>query len=259
MSRSIVQEVVIDAPADVVWRALTDAEELKRWFPIDARVEPRLGGSVWLSWGDGVEGTAPITSWEPERHFGWTETRGPHKLAVDFHVEARGGSTVVRLVHSGFGDGSDWDDEFHMTQGGWSYFIEHLRWYVERHHGTPRAVISFRDPVAMPRVDALARLTAALGLGDQAWIRSARSGESFATETVNGDRISGKLIAVSGATGQLGLMFEEMNGAILFLEMETAPGGVRAGFWLSTYGLPSDQLAGARTRFEGLYKRALAP
>ena len=259
MSRSIVKEVVINARADVVWRALTDSDELKRWFPIDARIEPRLGGSVWLSWGEGIEGTAPVTAWEPERHFGWTETRGPHKLAVDFHIEARGGSTVVRLVHSGFGDGSDWDDEFHMTQGGWSYFMEHLRLYVERHHGTPRAVISFRDPVSLSRVDALARLTTALGLGDQAWVRGASSGQAFSTETAGGDRLSGRLIAVSGATGQLGFTFEEMNGAILFLEMEPAPSGVRAGFWLSTYGLSPEQLAGTRTRFERLYKRALAP
>ena len=190
MSRSIIKEVVVAAPADVVWRALTDADELKRWFPIDARVEPGLGGSVWLSWGDGVEGTAPITSWEPERHFGWTETRGPHKLAVDFHIEARGGSTVVRLVHSGFGDGGDWDDEFHMTQGGWSYFMQHLRLYLERQRGKARDVISFREPVPLPRPEALARLTLALGLGDQAWVQTANQGQSFATETANGDRIS---------------------------------------------------------------------
>ena len=30
MSRAIQKEVVIDAPPDVVWRALTDAEDLKR-------------------------------------------------------------------------------------------------------------------------------------------------------------------------------------------------------------------------------------
>jgi len=32
------------------------------------------------------------------------------KLAIDFHVEAQGGKTVVRLVQSGFGAGPDWDD-----------------------------------------------------------------------------------------------------------------------------------------------------
>jgi uncharacterized protein YndB with AHSA1/START domain len=258
VSRSIVKEVVINAPADVVWRALTEAEELQRWFPVDARVEPGLGGAVWLSWGEGVEGTAPITSWEPERRFGWTETRGPLKLAVDFHIEARGGSTVVRLVHSGFGEGSEWDDEFHMTQGGWAYFMEHLRWYLERHRGMRRDVISFRDAVALTKPDALARLTVALGLGDLAWIRTARRGQTFATQTAHGERISGELVAVSGTTGQLGLTLEDLNDAMLFLEMESAQSGIRAGFWLSTYGLPPDQLAGAKTRFSQLYRAALA-
>ena len=76
MSRSVVKEVLVDVPPDVVWCALTEAEQLTRWFPVDAHVEPGLGGSIWLSWGGGVEGQAPITAWEPNRHLQWTETRG---------------------------------------------------------------------------------------------------------------------------------------------------------------------------------------
>ena len=40
MSRFIEKTVVVDSPVDVVWHALTDAEELTRWFPVDARVKP---------------------------------------------------------------------------------------------------------------------------------------------------------------------------------------------------------------------------
>jgi uncharacterized protein YndB with AHSA1/START domain len=90
MSRSIVKTVTIDAPLEAVWKALTQAEELTRWFPVDARVQPGPGGTIWLSWGSGAEGEAPITAWEPNRRFGWTETRGPIKLAVDFHLETSG-------------------------------------------------------------------------------------------------------------------------------------------------------------------------
>ena len=51
----------VHASLDAVWRALTEADELRRWFPVDARVSPGVGGSIWLSWGDGAEGEAPIT------------------------------------------------------------------------------------------------------------------------------------------------------------------------------------------------------
>jgi uncharacterized protein YndB with AHSA1/START domain len=257
VSRSIRQEVTIDAPVDVVWRAITEADQLACWFPVEAQVEPGLGGSVWLSWGGGTEGRAPITAWEPDRRFGWTEERGPHKLAVDFLLEARGGTTIVRFVQSGFGDSSDWDDEFHLTEGGWSYFIQHLRWYLERHRSEPRDLISFRDAVTRPRPDALGRLTTALGLGDRKWIRQAAAGQPFRARTSAGDELTGTLVAVSSATSQLGLTINELNGAILFLEMEPAPTGARAGFWLSTYGLPTDQLTEVRSRFERLYRDAL--
>ena len=45
VSRYVEKTVVIDSPADVVWHALTDAEELTRWFPVDARVKPGLGSA----------------------------------------------------------------------------------------------------------------------------------------------------------------------------------------------------------------------
>jgi uncharacterized protein YndB with AHSA1/START domain len=257
VSRSIEKTVVISTPVDVVWHALTDAEELTRWFPVDARVKPGLGGSIWLSWGGGSEGEAPITGWEPGRHLQWTEARGPVKLAVDFHLEGKGGATVVRLVQSGFGDGADWDDEFHMVDGGWSYFMQHLRWYLEKHRGVPRDLIAFRDPVQMTRLEAVQQLLGPSGLSIDGSLISATSGAAYNATTASGDRISGTVVAAKQETGQVGLTISELGDAVLFLEMEPTPRGVRAGFWLSTYGLTASRLADARARYEVLYRTAL--
>jgi len=257
VSRKIVKEVFIQTPPDVVWRALTDAQELTRWFPVDARVQPGAGGSIWLSWGGGTEGEAPITAWEPNRRLEWTETRGAVKLAVDFHLEAKSGGTVVRLVNSGFGAGPDWDDEFHMTEGGWAYFTQHLRWYLERHRGKPRDLIAFREPVTMTRVEAFRRLTGPTGLSRDDRIASAPTGTDYQTTTAQGDRISGTIVAASPDSCQLGLSIREFSDAVLFLEMEPAPNGARAGFWLSTYGLAAGGLARARDQFDKLYRTAL--
>jgi uncharacterized protein YndB with AHSA1/START domain len=257
MSRSVTKEVLVDAPPDVVWRALTDAEQLTRWFPVDARVEPGLGGSIWLSWGGGVEGQAPITAWEPNRHIQWTETRGPVKLAIDFHIEARGGKTLVRIVQSGFGAGPDWDDEFHMVEGGWSYFISHLRWYLERHPGIRRDLISFRERVPLSRLDAFERLVGPRGLFVQGSLRAANADEAFGDRTAAGHPITGTVVSKSPGTGQMGLTITESNDAILFLEMEPDPDGARAGFWLSTYGLSPSELVATGQLYEKLYRQAL--
>ena len=232
MSRLVVKEIEIAAAPGEVWQALTDARELTRWFPVEARVEPGLGGSIWLSWGEGAGGEAPITAWEPGRRLEWTETRGPIKLAVDFHLEARGGGTVVRLVQSGFGDGPEWDDEFHMVTGGWAYFMTHLKWYLERHRGLQRDLISFREKVTLPRDDVFGRLVAIANNLD-------------ATPFVN-----------SPASGQAGFTIASLNDAILFVEIEPGQDSCRGGFWLSTYGL-GEQLAQVRDQFTTTYRLAL--
>lgn len=257
MSRAVRKEIVIDAPPDAVWRALTDSEELTRWFPVDARVEPGIGGSIWLSWGPGVEGQAAITAWEPNRHFQWTEERGPVRLAIDFHLETKGDRTVVRLVQSGFGDGGDWDDEFHMVDAGWAYFMAHLRWYLERHRGIARDLISFRESVPHSRAEAFARLTGPHGFSALGVLAVAETGGAFQDRTAAGDRLSGTVVARNSATGQMGFTIAEANDAIVFLEMEPAAAGCRAGFWLSTYGLDASRRDALLASYGKVYRQAL--
>jgi uncharacterized protein YndB with AHSA1/START domain len=100
--RSISRSVTISAPPSAVWRALTDAEELRRWFPVDARVMPEVGGTVWMSWGPGCEGESRIEIWEPERHLRLVEpTAGPDTspvpIVVDYHLEVRDDCLVLPL------------------------------------------------------------------------------------------------------------------------------------------------------------------
>ena len=258
MSREVRKEIEIAADTQTVWQALTNADELARWFPVEARITPGLGGSIWLSWGGGTEGTAPITHWEAGRRLQWTEDRGPHKLAVDFYLEARGGTTVVRVVQSGFGDSADWDDEVHMTEGGWSYFVAHLKWYLERHRGTPRDLIAFREALPMSRPEAFLRLLGPNGLSAGDALARAPVGSRYDTTTAHGDRIAGTVVAASPETCQLGLTIDTIQGSILFIEIEPSTSGARAGFWLSTYGLGPAQLADTRGRFDRLYRDAIA-
>ncbi len=62
--RAIEKEITIRATADAVWKALTDAGELVRWFAPEARVTPGPGGAIFVSWGPGMEGEQKISLWE---------------------------------------------------------------------------------------------------------------------------------------------------------------------------------------------------
>jgi hypothetical protein len=44
--RRIENEIEVAAPAEEVWKALTDAGELARWFPLEAHVTLGLGGKI---------------------------------------------------------------------------------------------------------------------------------------------------------------------------------------------------------------------
>src|SRR5688572_11193401 len=148
--RKIDLAIEVNAPVEAVWRALTEGEELSRWFAPSARVNPGKGGSVWLSWGPGVEGEGRIEVWEPNRALRVAEGAS----FIDYLLEDRGTTAVLRIVHSGFGEDSSFDDQYESTLGGWTYFMFNLKHYLERHPGQPRHMISVRRQMSSTREDA---------------------------------------------------------------------------------------------------------
>src|SRR5215470_3717550 len=88
-----------------LWKALTEAAEIQRWFAPEVRVTPGEGGSMWISWGEGIEGEAQIVAWEPGRRL---VTRMGERT-VEYIIESNGAETVLRLVHSGFGPDASFD------------------------------------------------------------------------------------------------------------------------------------------------------
>jgi uncharacterized protein YndB with AHSA1/START domain len=71
VEKKIEREILLDAPVEEVWKALTDPKELVRWFPLEARVTPGKDGSIFLSWGPDCEGEGKIVAWEPGRRLAW--------------------------------------------------------------------------------------------------------------------------------------------------------------------------------------------
>jgi uncharacterized protein YndB with AHSA1/START domain len=145
--RIIEDAVTLDVAPEVVWRAITDADELVRWFPLAATVEPGVGGTIALSWGEPGSEKAVIEIWEPNRRLRTVDRRRDAtgrlvEIAVDFLIEAKGWRTTLRVVHAGFGAGAEWDQEYDGTMRGWGYELRGLRHYLSRHAGVDRQVAS---------------------------------------------------------------------------------------------------------------------
>jgi uncharacterized protein YndB with AHSA1/START domain len=244
--KKVEAEITIDADAETVWRALTEGEELKRWFPLDARVTPGEGGALWLSFGEGMDWEAPIGLWEPNRHLR-TVDPPPSKAAIDYYIEAKGGQTVLRIVQTGFGADA-WDDELDTLNSGWRTFLATLRNYLEQHRGEPRTVAYFRHPVVeMERREAFPRMLEALG------VPLVAVGERFSGPLFTGvAEISAPPVNFSGA-------LENHGRGFLMIEIEPGRGRCRPAVWVSLYGDAAEQASALQVQLQELVTRAFAP
>jgi uncharacterized protein YndB with AHSA1/START domain len=161
MNAASKKEILVGAPVQDVWKALTDPAELVKWFPLEARVTPGKGGKVFLSWGPRSEGEAEIVNWEPGKALAWKD-----QLAlVEFTLEQRGGKTLVRVVQSGFAGSADWNDEFFDSANyGWGFMLLSLQVALERHRGVARQVAWACLKVSVSREEASRRLVSKHGL-----------------------------------------------------------------------------------------------
>jgi uncharacterized protein YndB with AHSA1/START domain len=152
-------EVDIEASPSAVWETLSTAPGIMSWFAPEVRVEPGEGGSVFASWGPGMEGSERITAWEPDRHLQLTRERSDGRQAsvLDYFIEGVNGATSLRLIHSGFGDAESFDEEFESTGGAWPVFMKMLKNSAER-GGAACRNISLLRTLGCARADAWATL-----------------------------------------------------------------------------------------------------
>jgi len=69
------KEIVLPAPREDVWEALTEPERLEDWFANDVDLDLRPGGGASFRWSNGEERHAIVTEVEPERRlaFEWDD------------------------------------------------------------------------------------------------------------------------------------------------------------------------------------------
>lgn len=129
--------------------------------------------------------------------------------------------------------------------------MSHLQVWLERHRDQPRVLAHSREQRELTKADAFARLARALGFAE------APSTEGrFAVTTSEGDRLEGSIVALNPGV-QMGLVLENLNHALLFVEMEGKKDRAKPALWLSTYGLDDTASAALAERMGRLYERAL--
>jgi hypothetical protein len=169
----------------------------------------------------------------------------PVQLAVDFFLEARGGKTVVRLVHSGFDASADWDEQIEGLESGWTYFLRQLKHYLERHRGERRDMVWAR-PKTEDGPAVWGKLFSEKGLGSVDPRRLSTG--SRLSLGFGGKKDLEAEVEIANVPRSFSAVIPQLNDAVLFVELEG--GGGRCGIWLSTYGLPATQLSGLQSQLD---------
>ncbi|MCP3996140.1 MAG: SRPBCC domain-containing protein [bacterium] len=134
--RSLVKEAVVAASAMDVWLAWTSEQGLGSWWgPPKSNIDLRIGGAFEIHFDleqpEGKQGSegCRVLSYVPGESLSFTWNAPPHltlRSANTWVVLTFGktsGGTSVRLVHTGFLDGPDWDEYMAYFDNAWGYVL----------------------------------------------------------------------------------------------------------------------------------------
>ena len=127
MSNEIRKTIVIAAPPQVVFRALTDEKELTNWFPNQGAVlEARVGGMLEFRFlrpdGEKHAFRGRILEIIPEKKlsYSWNTASSQDKGTITWTLEPKGSGTQVSLLHHGFDPDNPFHRESHrLMSSGW--------------------------------------------------------------------------------------------------------------------------------------------
>ncbi len=138
MSRGYAQFVEIRAANEAAWAAFTEEPWLRRWYALDATVEPWRGGAFRARLKDGRVRDATIDVWDPGRRLrliyfpdaefvapGDPGEAGP--VVEDVMFDTKPGRSVVRVFGSGVPQGKGWDTYHARLRLGWAYHLHALK------------------------------------------------------------------------------------------------------------------------------------
>jgi len=239
--RIVRDRIRIDASPQQVWEAWTDPAKISQWFPDHASGEPRVGSTVSWTW-DACQSHFPdlVLEAEPRHRFLLGQAApaaGRPPALLEILIERQGGGTVLTLVHSGFRDGAEWDDEYQGFASGWTVMLHVLKDYVERHFDRPRAHFFLMKPAAIEYADLGPYFRTAPALAR--WLTDSGSigiaGDAVRLALKDGTAVTGQVLAVTPRS--ILVRWDEIGGVFGVEAFALGPGQRLVSAHLSAWDL----------------------
>jgi uncharacterized protein YndB with AHSA1/START domain len=130
MGTSYERTFTVSVPVERAWRAMTDPEELSKWyFPFEVSEDGSTRTEIL-----GRERPSEVVEFEPQRMFrtrstitgeeAWGLTAGTREMTVVFEAVDMG--TRITITNSGFGEGADWERDLENAMRGQAETISDL-------------------------------------------------------------------------------------------------------------------------------------
>jgi uncharacterized protein YndB with AHSA1/START domain len=152
--RRIAKEALVAAPVEAVWKAWTTSEGIVSFFAPEAKVEARPDGPFQLYMNPyappGMKGADDmrVMAVQENNLLSFTWNAPPHlpearkqRTFVTVRLQPQGTGTVVRIDHSGWGEGGQWDQAYDYFDKAWPSVLESLQ---KRFAEGPRDWTAFR-------------------------------------------------------------------------------------------------------------------
>jgi uncharacterized protein YndB with AHSA1/START domain len=132
--KALVFEVMVPAPRAEVWQAFTTSDGLSTWLTPGAVTELRNGGGWTAHFPGGKTGGGTILSFVPQQEVVMSAmapekfpTVRAERTTAKFQFEAKGDTTLIRLVQTGWKSGKEWDDAYEYLAAGNAQLLETLK------------------------------------------------------------------------------------------------------------------------------------
>jgi uncharacterized protein YndB with AHSA1/START domain len=136
----IEKDVVLEADADRVWRALTNKDELSNWMMMPTNFNPKVGAKFYFQANPNEEWTSKVTGKVKELDkneklsFTWNSDQLSKETLVTFTLSEKENKTKLKLIHSGWEETEDDENNMrNLYNEGWGQrLFENLKELVSQ-------------------------------------------------------------------------------------------------------------------------------